>query len=242
MVSFPLLFIVDGLTSLAAAVVLSTLLYVQRQRGHATGEFAVPGDGRQQSGFATQSVVWRDRRALAFFVSSFLLNVVFSQHTGAMPLHLVRDLHYRASFYGGLFVLNTMIIVAVEVPLNIAMSHWPAWRANALAVMLIATGFGALAFAQMHVAIAITVVIWKFGEMIFFPTATAYIAGLAPSGRTGEYMGAFSATFSLAMIVGPWAGTALLDHAGSAATWGAMFACGSVGAALLVLTRKSSVG
>ena len=240
LVSFPLLFVVDGITSLAAAGVLTVLLWAQARRGSFTGEFAMPGDGARASAFAKSTAVWGDRRALLFFATAFLLNVVFSQHTGAMPLYLVRDLHYRESFYGGLFVLNTLIIVAVEVPLNLAMSRWPAWRANALAVMLIAGGMGALALAQSPLAVAGTVVVWTVGEMIFFPTATAYVAELAPAGRTGEYMGAFSATFSLAVIVGPWAGATVLDRAGPVVTWTAVFGCGTAAAALLLLTRRGA--
>ena len=82
------------------------------------------------------------------------MNVVFSQHQGAMPLYLVRDLHYRESFYGGLFVLNTLIIVAIEVPLNLRMAHWPARPALTLATVLIAVGFGALGVAQAPLPIA----------------------------------------------------------------------------------------
>jgi MFS family permease len=149
-----------------------------------------------------------------------------------MPLYLVRDLHYRESFYGGLFVLNTLIIVALEVPINMAMAHWPARPATSLATVLVAIGFGALAVAHAPLAIALTVVVWTFGEMIFFPTATAHVAELAPPGRTGEYMGAFSGTFSLALIVGPWLGVALLDRIGAPAMWSAMFVCGLAAAAL----------
>jgi len=181
---------------------------------------------------SSTSVVWRDRIALMFFASSFLMNVVFVQHQGAMPLYLVRDLHYRESFYGGLFVLNTLIIVALEVPINMAMAHWSARPATALAMVLVAIGYGALAVAQAPLAIALTVVVWTFGEMIFFPTATAHVAELAPPGRIGEYMGAFAGTFSLALIVGPWLGVALLDRIGAPAMWSAMFVCGLAAAAL----------
>ncbi len=107
-----------------------------------------------------------------------------------MPLYLVRDLHYRASFYGGLFVLNTLLIVALEVALNTAMAHWPARPTMAVGTVLVAIGFGALGATHAALPIALTVVVWTFGEMIFFPTATAYVAEVAPAGRTGEYMGA----------------------------------------------------
>jgi MFS family permease len=237
-VSFPLLFVVDGVTSLAASAVLSGLLWARGRRVlaedarmAATPEHQAASAARALV-FSATSVVWRDRVALLFFASTFLMNVVFVQHEGALSVYLVRDLHYRESFYGSLFVLNTLVIVALEVPLNLAMTHWPARPTMALATVLVALGFGALAVARAPLAIALTVVVWTFGEMIYFPTATAHVAELAPVGRTGEYMGAFASTFSLALIVGPWLGVALLDRFGAPITWSAMFFVGLASAAL----------
>jgi MFS family permease len=152
-----------------------------------------------------------------------------------MPLYIVRDLHFPESFFGVLFVVNTLLIVAIEVPLNIAMAHWPARGAIVLSTILTAVGFGAMAIAHTALPLAITVVIWTFGEMIFYPTGTAYVAELAPPGRTGEYMGAFSSTFALSLIVGPWAGVALLDRFGGPVTWTLMLICGLCAAALFGL-------
>lgn len=242
LVSFPLLFVVDGITCIAAAGLLSMLLWIQARRGHKTGEFIAPGDVKRATGFGASAVVWRDRRALAFFATAFLINVVFSQYTGAMALHLVRDLGFRESFYGSLFVLNTLIIVVLEVPLNLAMSHWPAARANALGTALIAVGFGSLGLLHLPSTIYGSVIAWTFGEMIYFPTATSHVADIAPEGRTGEYMGAFSATFSLAVIVGPWLGTTLLSRYGAGLTFGLMFALGSLSAILVLTSRARNAG
>jgi predicted MFS family arabinose efflux permease len=234
--SFPLLFVVDGATSLAAMTLLSVLLWAR----HSTVSSAPIDHPARSAVFSGNPVVWRDRAALVLFAISLIMNVVFSQHQGAMPLYLVRDLHYRESFYGGLFVLNTLIIVAIEVPLNVSMAHWPARPAIALATVLIAVGYGALAFAQTPLPIAFTVVLWTFGEMIFFPTSTAYVAHLAPPGRTGEYMGAFASTFSLALIVGPWLGATLLDRIGAPATWATMLAIGLLAAGMTGLTQSQA--
>ena len=236
LVSFPLLFVVDGITSLTAAAVLSGFLWARRRSATAIAEHQAVGAARAAV-FFTTSVVWRDRAALLFCISALLVNVVYWQHEGAIPLYLVRDLRYRESSYGGLFVLNTLLIVALEVPLNTSMARWPARPTMALAAVLIAVGFGALGVAHAPLSIASTVVVWTFGEMIFFPTATAYVAELAPAGRTGEYMGAFAGTFSLALIVGPWLGVALLDRVGAPLTWTAMLVCGLAAAALAVQGR-----
>lgn len=239
-VSFPLLFVVDGLTSLAAAGVLTTLLWSSRRSLAAVHRLAVEHDhdrprakARRREGMGVLS----DRPAMAFFVAMFLIGLVFMQHQGAMPLYLVRDLHYRESFYGMLFMLNTLIIVAVEVPLNLAMSRWSHRHATMLGVLLFAIGFGALGIVRSAIAITATVVVWTFGEMVLFPVSTAYVADLAPAGRSGEYMGAYSSTFSLALIVGPWAGTAALDHFGPIVAWSGVFACGLVSFGVIAMSR-----
>ena len=241
-VSFPLLFVVDGLTSLAAAGVLATLLRSRGQSAAVTHQLVVGSEHDRARDDGNRRVVaggvLSDRAAMAFFVALFLTGLVFMQHQGAMPLYLVRNLHYRESFYGMLFVLNTLIIVAVEVPLNLAMSRWSHRHAAMLGVLLFAVGFGALGVAHGAVAISATVVIWTFGEMVFFPVSTAYVAELAPPGRSGAYMGAYSSAFSLALIVGPWAGTAALDRFGPGVVWAGVFVCGLVAVGVLALSRQ----
>jgi MFS family permease len=188
--------------------------------------------------------VWRDRTALAFLVGVFFVSLVFMQNQGALPLYLVRDLHYRESFYGMLFVVNTLLIVVAEVPLNLAMAHWPHRRSLMLGALLTAVGFGLVGITRTPLPIAATVVIWTFGEMIFFPASTSYVADIAPPGRTGEYMGAFASMFSLALIFGPWAGTAALDHLGAATMWGGVFLAGIVALAVISVShpRQSALG
>ena len=243
LVSFPLLFVVDGLTSLAAAAVLSLLLrpedvrlvaHASSPRGEGESEdVAVEPSGRQ----AVEPGVWRDRTALTFLLAMVLVGLVFTQSQGAMSVYIVRDLHYRESFFGALFVVNTLMIVALEVPLNLAMAHWPHRRALILGMLLTGIGFGAMGIAKAVGPLVATVVIWTFGEMITFPVGTAYLADLAPRGRMGEYMGAYSSTFSLSVIIGPWAGTAALDRFGSTATWAGVLVCGLLAAAVTALTH-----
>ena len=58
------------------------------------------------------------------------------------------------------------------------------------------------------------------------PTAAAHIASEAPEGRRGQYLGAYSMTFSVALMVGPWAGAIALGRFGATTLWLATLACG----------------
>jgi predicted MFS family arabinose efflux permease len=235
LISFKLVFVVDGITSLAAAGVLSVLLW----KSGRTALVETKAKAEEPAGKAQRAswiVAFHDRTMRPYLVALLLLNLVFSQHQGAMPLYLVRDLHNKESLYGSLFVINTLMIVVMEVPLNVVMAKWPSQLANAFGVLLIAIGFGGLAFAHAIPAIIVTVVFWTFGEMIFFPASTAFVADVAPPGRTGAYMGAASAAFSLAFVIGPWMGASLLDAFGAVPTWGVMFAIGVASAAILLLS------
>lgn len=243
-VSFPLLFVVDGGSSLGAALVLTGLLRFRRPPETAPGgaDAGPVTPARSHATRAHRGSVWRNRAALPFLIGIFLVSAVFMQNEGALPLYVVRDLHHRASFVGMMFMINTLLIVLTEVPLNLAMHAWPHRRALVLGALLTAVGFGAMGTVRGTLAIAFTVVFWTFGEMIVFPVGTAYVADLAPPGRSGEYMGAYATMFSLAMVVGPWAGTAALDRFGSLATWTGVFACGLLAAVVIGLTVEQNRG
>jgi MFS family permease len=112
------------------------------------------------------------------------------------------------------------------------MIAWPHGKALTLGALLTAIGFGGLAFPGGLGLVVVTTVVWTFGEMILFPTMSAYVADAAPPVRLGQYMGLYTMTFGLAFAVGPWAGTLLLVHLGGYALWGAAFLVGLLAAFL----------
>ena len=150
-----------------------------------------------------------------------------------MPLFLVRELGISTAAFGFLFSINTVLIVFLEIPLIGRTAHWPHRRTLVLGALLSGAGFGAMALASGIVTVAATVVIWTFGEMLFFPGSAACSTELAPPDRQGEYGGLYLATFSVALAVGPWAGTAVLGRFGGRTLWGATFLLGLISAAML---------
>src|SRR5688500_12182690 len=116
-VSFPLLFWIDGATSIAAGLVLAAA--ARHRATRAAHQPAPPAADRDRA-----SRAYADRRFLLFLVASLPVIAVFFQLMGAMALHLVRNLRFAESTYGLLFALNTGLIVLLEVPLNLRTAHW----------------------------------------------------------------------------------------------------------------------
>lgn len=224
--SFTSIFVVDGATSLAAGIILasSSLRKVSHLAGSTAGTNPPPVSPRpHRRAFA-------DPALLLFLAATMPVAVVFFQHVSAMPLYLVRDLQLSASTYGLLFTVNTVLIVFLEVPLNVAMRVLSHRRALASGALLTGLGFGALALATDVWTVMATVIVWTFGEMVLFPGMAAYVADIAPPGRSGEYMGLYTMSFGLAFTIGPALGTIILERYGGQVLWGAMFGLGALSA------------
>jgi MFS family permease len=233
-VSFRSLFLVNGASSLAAGSVL--LLALRRapiHQGHAETEPGGPVE-------LPSKRAWSDSRLLFFLAAVFPVALVFFQHMSSMALYLVRDLGLSEIDYGLFFTINTLLIVALEVPINSATAHWSHRRTLALGAFLSGAGFGALAFAWDFWSVAATVVVWTFGEMFLFPSLAAYVTDIAPKARRGEYMGLTQMAMSLAFAVAPWAGTAVLDKFGGRTLWLASFALGLLATAMMLRLKEEA--
>ncbi len=181
LISFRWLFFVDGATSILAGVVIAMARWDSaRLKPSHDPDWSDPEElGRE---IEADSVVplaathpaqdlraFRNPRMLYFLAAMIPAQLVFFQLTSSLPLFLVRNLSLPESLYGTVFTINTLIIVALEVPLNTAMAHWSHRRTLTLGALLYAIGFGSFAFVTRPAQIFASVVIWTFGEMILLP-------------------------------------------------------------------------
>ncbi len=227
-ISFRAIFIVDAITSISAAAIL---FFFRSPR--AAGQSAAAGTEAHMS---AKSVI-TDMPFLIFLFGVFLSSVVFFQHEGALPLFLVRTLGESPAFFGMLFTINTLLIVAFEIPLNSVTANWSYARSMGLGSALITIGFGALAFATSPVLVIVTVLFWTFGEMLLFPSMSAYLGDVAPAASRGVYMGAFTTSTQLGFALGTSFGAYMFAKVGVPSIWLIMLVIGVVGT--LVLTYSS---
>jgi predicted MFS family arabinose efflux permease len=231
-VSFHAMFAVDAATTLAAGAVLALTPW--------RAFSGVNSEARNRNGESVgPATILQDTTFLIFLGGVFLVGIVFFQHESALPLYLVQYLHLSPAFYGMLFTINTLLIVALEVPINTATAHWPNTRSLIIGCLLFAVGFGALGVIASPSGVIATVVVWTFGEMLLFPALSAHMAEIAPENRRGAYMGAYSMSLSLALTAGPWMGTQLLASFGPMTVWSVMFALGALAALLMASPSRA---
>ena len=238
-VSFPALFVVDGLSALAAAGVIAMFFPASTPAAEAGSGTAAAAPGRARRGVLSGL---GDRHLVAFLLALFPVLICFFQLGGALPLWMARDLGLSEARIGAFFTLNTALIILFEVPLTGLMEKASHGRVLALGAALTGAGFGGLAWVHDLTGLAAMFVVWTVGEMILLPASNAYAAELAPPGRRGEYAGLYTLTFSLAFSIGPALGVLVLDRFGGPTTWSAAFGCALLAALLMLRLRPARAG
>ncbi|HMB17697.1 MAG TPA: MFS transporter, partial [Gaiellaceae bacterium] len=222
--SFFLLFLGDALTSAAFGVIaLTTLPEGVRVRR-----------GEERRGEAVRTML-RDRAFLFFLMSSVLGAFVYFQSQTTFPLH-VRASGLSDADYGLLISLNGLAIVLFELPLVAITQRFPYRPVLTLGSLLVGLGFALNAFANDLPELALTVLIWTLGEIIYAPVASAYVADIAPEHLRGRYQGAWGLTWGVAYVFAPALGAAIFAWSSD----GLWLICGLLGlaAALLLIAAR----
>jgi MFS family permease len=222
--SFFLIFLGDALTSAAFGVIALTSL----------PEGVRVRRGEERRGEAVRTML-QDRAFLFFLISSVLSAFVYFQSQTTFPLH-VRASGLSDADYGLLISLNGLAIVLLELPLVAITQRFPYRPVLTLGSLLVGLGFALNAVANDLPELALTVMIWTLGEIVYAPVASAYVADIAPAHMRGRYQGAWGLTWGLAYVFAPALGAAIFAWSAD----GLWLFCGLLGlaAALLLLAAR----
>jgi MFS family permease len=159
-----------------------------------------------------------------------------------MPVYANGIYNVPESLYGFIPTTNALMVVFLQVFVtNITKRYRP------LLVMMVGTlfytlGVGSVAFGHSFFGFWISIVIMTIGELILMPTASSYVAGLAPPDMRGRYMGIAGLTWSAAAGIAPIMGGYLSDNIDPVAIWYGGFIIGILGIlGFYILSRKKPV-
>ena len=177
-------------------------------------------------------VIRRDKAFLVFLVSMVLANLVYFAFEVVLPISAVDSHGLDPAAWGFLVIINPALVTLFQLRLTKRVERFPAAPRLALAMLLMGWPFLLLSVDASIAVMALVILIFVIGEMLWIPTSQAIVAGLAPSDLRGAYMGAFASTSSAGFALGPFLGLQIRGELGDTAMWG-FFAAVSVLAALL---------
>jgi MFS family permease len=169
---------------------------------------------------------WTDGIYLKVLFLLFVTGMLFFQIFNSWPLDLKENYGLLENQIGPLMAVNAVLIIILEMPLVHWLERKNQIKVIGLGAFLVALGIALLPLGDTYLWIVATVVVWTFGEMLCFPLAIAFIANRSNDANRGKYMGMFSFTFSVSMVVSPALGAWIYDVYGPTTLW---FGIGIVG-------------
>jgi hypothetical protein len=162
----------------------------------------------------------------------------------ALPLVLVTHLHASPVWAAAVFVVNTGLVVAFQVPVTVWMSRFSRRTALAISGVVISVSYlGFLGSSELPHQWAVPAIVGvsvlsTLGELIYAGSATALVAATAPEHALGRALVRFQLSTGFSLAISPAIITALAAR-GPAALWVSLTAATLLAAAV---ARPSAAG
>ena len=231
-ISYSGLFWVDGITCIAAIVVMRIVL--KEKKIHVDkSKVIVEKENKITS-------VYKDKPYWIFLTIVFLMGFVFLQLFTTMPL-FYKEVHGMTEIQIGLLMsMNGFLIFLLEMPLihyiekklldRMKIITWSLVLLSLSYVVLNTTSWGGILIVGM---LFITL-----GEMLAFPFTNNFAMNRAPSGNEGRYLALYSMAFSCAHIFSAKTGMEVIARFGFMANWFLMGGLGLLAVVLMIWLRK----
>jgi predicted MFS family arabinose efflux permease len=206
-----------GTLVLATAGFAIAVRYVPRGGAYA------PAGPPQRGSFG---VIVRDSPFLLFMIASVFATMTYIATETLLPISLTTTHHLAPAAWGALMILNPLAVTLFQLRVTRWAAPIPASLKLGIAMPLMGVPFLLLNVSDAIPVIALVIVLFVIGEMLWVPTSQAVVAALAPSDIRGAYMGAFGGTWSVGWALTPFLGLEVRSAYGDATMWMCVAAVG----------------
>lgn len=198
--NYHLLFLVDGVTNLIAAVLLYITLSPTRNS---------ETEKKKKHPVVIDHSVYDDKTYLYFIVLVFFFALCFFQLFTTIPVFFKEQFHLSVFFIGLVMALNGLIIASLEMILIFSLEgRRPALSYISVGVILVSIAFLLLNFYWNFKLLAIlSMLTLTFGEIMTMPFMNAYWIGRTLQNNRGQYAALYSVAWATAQTIGPYAGS-----------------------------------
>jgi MFS family permease len=172
-----------------------------------------------EQGAAGYRLVLRDKKYLSFVLLISLGLIAPSMLWILLPVYTHNNFGMPENLYGWIPTTNALMCVFIQYFVTqITRRHRPLPVA-AVGMLIYALGTGSVALMSHFWGFWLSMVILTFGELTLVPTASKYVADLAPGEMRGRYMSIYWLGWGLARAIAPLLGGFLNDAIAPRAIW-----------------------
>ena len=174
------------------------------------------GQAQGQGGYAN---VFRDK-GFMLFVSMMSIGLIAPSIMWIlMPVYSKTNFGIPENLYGWIPTTNALMCVFVQYSVTHITRRYKTLPVTAIGMLIYAFGVGSVAMMNGFQGFWLSMVILTFGELIVVPTASKYVADIAPANLRGRYMGVYWLGWGLARTLAPLIGGYLNDAIAPRAIW-----------------------
>ncbi len=212
-ISYHLLFWVDGLTNIAAGILLLLILprvtVAQQQKSHHTKPAVV-------------TTPFQDRTFMIFIGFMLLFALCFFQLFTTVPLYFKEGLHLNEFWIGVVMSMNGILIALFEMVIVFKLEgRRPYLKLMTYGTLLIAASYFLLnlPLANGFIIALIATLVITAGEIIGMPFMNSYYIARSTPDNRGQYAALFTMAWSFAQVIGSLSGTQIAHNLGFTYLW-----------------------
>ena len=218
-----------GTLILASAGFAIAFRYIPRGGAYA------PEGPPQRGSFA---VIVRDSPFLLFMLASVFATMTYIATETLLPISVTTTHHLAPAAWGVLMIVNPLLVTLFQLRLTRWTAAVPASLKLGVAMPLMGVPFLLLNVNGSAPVIALVILLFVIGEMLWVPTSQAVVAALAPPDIRGAYMGAYGSTWSVGWALTPFLGLQVRSAYGDATMWMCVAAVGVVAGVLGLVAAR----
>lgn len=184
--------------------------------------------------------VFRDRKYLAFVGTLSIGLIAPGMLWVLLAVYTKNNFGIPENVYGWIPTTNALMCVFVQYAVTRITRRYPTLPVTAVGMLIYAIGVGSVALMSGFWGFWLSMVVLTFGELTLVPTASKFVADLAPADMRGRYMSLYWLGWGLSRAAAPLIGGALNDNIGPHAIWVGGFGIGL--SSVLALSLLSSLG
>jgi predicted MFS family arabinose efflux permease len=209
-INYALLFWVDGLTCVIAAILLYYVLPPQSAKKL----------NKEAKPVRKIDSAYRDKVFLQGMFLVLLVGICFFQLFSILPVYYKENIHLNEAVIGVVLAMNGLLIVLVEMVLVYQLER----KGNFITYItigsfLIGLSFMILNVAHLFIIVLVSMLSVTFGEMLLFPFINNFWIKRSTEQTRGQYAAVYNMAFALGNVLGPTLASQIAARFGFPILW-----------------------